>query len=158
MYYKLTEGCKFIISVHVDDYIMGYEDTKYFEAFLSHFHKTIKMTVKKEIDFMLQMKLSWTENSVTLSQNRQIESLNQKFNMCDSERVFTTPMEAELKLTKGDSNNLPGVPYRELVCSLLFIARYTRPDILFAITLLCRFLANYTEVLGKLPKGFYATQ
>ena len=64
VYYKTTEGCKFIISVHVDDYIMGYEDEKYFKAFIAHFHKTIKMTVKDEVDFMLQMKLELTDNTV----------------------------------------------------------------------------------------------
>ena len=152
VYYKLTDGCKFILSVHVDDYIMGYEDEKYFEAFIAHFQKTIKMTVKKEIDFMLQIKLEWTENSVSLSQNRQFESMKTKFNVCDSKRVCTTPMETKLKLTKGDVNNLPDGPYRDLVCSLLFIARYTRPDISFAVTLLCRFLTNYTEVHWKAAK------
>ena len=150
MYYKLTDGCKFILSVHVDDYIMGYEDEKYFEAFIAHFQETIQMTCKREIDFMLQIKLEWTDSSVSLSQNRQIESLKKKFNACDSKRVFTTPMETKLKLAMGDANNLPDVPYRESgVCSLLFIARYTRPDILFVVTLLCRFLTNYTEVHWK---------
>jgi hypothetical protein len=37
---------------------MGYEDEKLIEAFIAHFQKTIKMTFKKEVDFMLQMK-SW---------------------------------------------------------------------------------------------------
>ena len=104
--------CKFILSVHVDDYIMGYEDEQYFEAFIAHFQKTIQMTFKREIDFMLQIKLECTDNSVSLSQNSQIESLKKKFNVCDSKRVFTTPMETKLKLTKGDANNLPDVPYQ----------------------------------------------
>jgi hypothetical protein len=107
---------------------------------------------------MLQIKLEWTDNSVSLSQNRQIESLKKKFNVCDSKRVFTTPLETKLQLTKGDANNLPDIPYRELVCSLLFIARYTRPEIQFAVTLLCRFLTNYTKGIGRQPNGFYATQ
>jgi len=63
-------------------------------------------------------------------------------------------METKLKLTKGDANNVrvPGEPYRELVCSLLFVARYTRPDIISAVTLLCRFLTNYTGVHWKAAK------
>jgi len=61
---------------------MGYEDEKYFEAFIAHFQKTIQMTFKREIDFMLQIELEWTDNSVSLSQNSQIESLKKKFNVC----------------------------------------------------------------------------
>ena len=98
------------------------------------------------------MKLDWSNDTVKLSQVRQIQSLGKKFNCSDNKKVFFTPMEAKLKLEKGDPQNLPDVPYRELVCSLLFIARYTRPDILFAVTLLCRFLTNYTEVHWKAAK------
>jgi len=39
-----------------------------------------------------------------------------------------------------------------MVCSLLFIARYTRPDILFAVTMLCRYLVCYTEIHWKAAK------
>lgn len=125
IYYKVTAGCKFIVSIHVNDYIIGYEDDNYFQSFIAHFQKTITMTVKNEVDFMLQMRLEWTGNTVTLSQNRQIKSLGKKFNVCEVKKTFLTPMEAKLKLEKGDSNNLPNVPCRELECSLLFIASYT---------------------------------
>lgn len=152
IYYKIEKGCTFIISVHVDDYIIGYENDEYFAAFIKHFSETIKITVKNEIDFMLQMKLDWTENTVSLSQNRQIQTLVNKFNVAESKKTFNTPMEAKLKLEKGDVNNLPDVPYRELVCSLLFIGRYTRPDVLFAVTILCRFLTCYTETHWKAAK------
>ena len=103
---------------------------------------------------MLQMKLSWTENSVTLSQNIQIESLNQKFNtpICVTRREFSQlPWKLNLSLQKV-IQTIYMIYHTELVCSLLFIARYTRPDILFAITLLCRFLTNYTEVHWKAAK------
>jgi len=75
VYYKPSDGCKCILSVHVDDYIMGDEDEKYFDVFIAHFQKTTRTTFKREIYFMLQIKLEWTGNSVSLSQNRQIESL-----------------------------------------------------------------------------------
>jgi hypothetical protein len=39
VYFKVTNGCKFIISVNVDDYIMGYGYEEYFDAFIAHFHK-----------------------------------------------------------------------------------------------------------------------
>jgi histone deacetylase 1/2 len=53
-------------------------------------------------------------------------------------------MEAKLNLIAGLKNDLPDVPYAQLVCALLFIARCTRPNILFSVTFLCRYLTNYT--------------
>jgi hypothetical protein len=44
----------------------------------------------------------------------------------------------------GPKDDLPDVPYAQSVYALLFIARCTRPDILFSVTLPCRFLTNYT--------------
>ena len=55
-------------------------------------------------------------------------------------------------LRAGDPKNLPDVPYRGLVCALLFIARYTRPDIMFAVCFLCRYLSNYTDAHWKAAK------
>ena len=53
-------------------------------------------------------------------------------------------MEAKLNIMAGPKDDLPNVPYAQLVCALLFIARCTIPHILFSVTLLCRYLTNYT--------------
>jgi hypothetical protein len=52
-------------------------------------------------------------------------------------------MEAKLNLMAGPKDDLPDVPYAQLVCARLFIARCTRPDILFSVTFLSRYLTNY---------------
>ena len=54
-------------------------------------------------------------------------------------------MEHKLRLEPGDKYDLPNVPYRELVAALLFISRYTRPDIAYAVNVLCRAATWYTE-------------
>ena len=144
LYFKITQECTFIVSVHVDDYIVGYSNSKYKDAFLAHFNKTCVITVKEKLDFILQMNIEWSPEGATLCQSRQTLKLVSKFQLEHTEKNYHTPMKAKLKLEPGDRDKLPDVPYRELVCSLLFIGRYTRPDILFAITMLCRFLTNYT--------------
>jgi hypothetical protein len=72
--------------------------------------------------------------------------------------VFTTPMETKLKLTQGDANNLPDIPYRELVCLLLFIARYARPDICLLLHYIVLFPPITLKCIRKQPNGFYTTQ
>jgi hypothetical protein len=156
IYYKITKDCIFVLSVHVDDYLFGYNSKEYMQGFVAHFNKTIKMTVQPSINFILQMKLEWSDNSVTLSQNRQIEALVNKFGVNGAGRTYKTPMDGKAlsdpTLRAGDPKNLPDVPYRGLVCALLFIARYTRPDIMFAVCFLCRYLSNYTDAHWKAAK------
>jgi hypothetical protein len=81
IYYKITKDCIFIISVHVNDYAIGYNNKKYYEDFLNHYRKHVKFTTSEQFDYILQMKLEWSENTVTLSQNRQIQTLCNKFGL-----------------------------------------------------------------------------
>ena len=147
IYYKITKDCIFIISVHVDDYAIGYNNKKYYEDFLNHYRKHVKFTTSEQFDYILQMKLEWSENTVTLSQNRQIQTLCNKFGLHNNVKSPVTPMKTDIKIIKGDKLHLPNKPYAELVCSLLFIARYTRPDILYSVTVLCRYLTCYNDDL-----------
>ena len=93
------------------------------------------------------MSLEWStcNTELYLSQNRQIQRLIEKYNLIDSKQTVKTPMEARLDLVSGSKDGVPDVPYAQLVCALLFIARCTRPDVMVAITLLCRYLTNYTQ-------------
>ena len=147
IYYKITKKCIFIISVHVDDYAIGYNNKKYYEDFLNHYRKHVKFTTSEQFDYILQMKLEWSENTVTLSQNRQIQTLCNKFGLHNNVKSPVTPMKTDIRIIKGDKLHLPNKPYAELVCSLLFIARYTRPDILYSVTVLCRYLTCYNDDL-----------
>lgn len=58
-------------------------------------------------------------------------------------------MESSIELSKDDSPStkeqkldMADVPYHELVGSLNYIAQATRPDIVFAVGCLSKFLAN----------------
>ena len=114
------------------------------KGFFEHYKKHVEIKISNKCDFIQQMSLEWDDDRLYLSQNRQIERLIEKYNLNHSKQTFKTPMEAKLNIMAGPKDDLPDVPYAQLVCALLFIARCTRPDILFSVTLLCRYLTNYT--------------
>ena len=114
-------------------------------GFFERYQKHVKTTTSDTCDFILQMSLEWNKTELYLSQNRQIKRLIEKYNLSDSKQTFKTPMEAKLDLPPGSKDDLPDVPYAQLVCALLFIARCTRLDILFSVTLLCKYLTNFTQ-------------
>ena len=68
-----------------------------------------------------------------LNQNRLLETLVRKYNLLANKKLHRTPMYNRLMIEPGDINDLQQVPYRELVALLLFISRYTRPDIAYAV-------------------------
>ena len=122
-YFKTTKECIFIISVDVDDYIVGHDNDSYTTGFFEHYKKHVEITISNKCDFILQMSLEWNNDELYLSQNREIERRIEKYNLKDFKQTFNTPMEAKLHLTAGPNDNLPDVPYAQLVCALLFIAR-----------------------------------
>jgi hypothetical protein len=115
------------------------------EGFFEHYKKHVQITISNKCDFIIQMSLEWDNDKLYLSQNRQIERLIDKYNLQDSKQASKKPMKPKLNIMAGPKEDLPDVPYAQLVCALLFISRCTRPDILFSVTLLCRYLTKYTS-------------
>lgn len=73
-----------------------------------------------------------------------MENVIRKFGMNDC-RAVETPMEKGLNLKKGDPNNLPNIPYRELMGCLTYATITTRPDICAVVNYFSRFQSCYTS-------------
>jgi hypothetical protein len=85
---------------------------------------------------------------VHLSQTALIDRIVEKFGQQNAADVWT-PMESGIELSKADSPSTPeeklamaDIPYRELVGSMAYVGQATRPDIVYAIGRLSKFLAN----------------
>ena len=88
---------------------------------------------------------------LTISQEAYIDTLLEKFSMtkcnpCDTPMVTEPP-------TKNDCSDVPiDKPYRQLLGALAHIARFSRPDILFAVFYLARYQKNPGEPHWKALK------
>jgi hypothetical protein len=83
------------------------------------------------------------EHTISLSQRGYIL---EDFNMADC-NPFAAPMEENLKLSKAmyptapeKKETMAGVPYRELIGKLLYLAVATRCDVSYAVGILCWFV------------------
>ncbi len=57
------------------------------------------------------------------------------------------PARASVGAANDDKRReMATVPYRELVCCLLYISKRTRPDICFAVGVLCRYVNDPTKL------------
>jgi len=81
------------------------------------------------------------DGSITLTQRNYIRTLIQRFDMAEAIEA-SVPMQPTTALVPHNGET-PGLPFREIIGSLLFIARCTRPDIAFAVSKLSQFLNGY---------------
>ncbi|KAL4031555.1 hypothetical protein IC575_009840 [Cucumis melo] len=93
------------------------------------------------IHYFLGIEVNQNEGEIVISQQKYAHDLLKKFRM-ENASPCNTPMDANLKLCKDDIGEAvdPSL-YRNLVGSLMYLTA-TRPDILFAVSMLSRFMTN----------------
>jgi len=107
--------------------------------------KTFEMTNLGLMTYFLSIEVSQRDDGIFISQKKDTEDLLKKFKMYGCKPV-STPLVTNEKLQKVD-----GAPeanasrYKSLVGSLLHLTA-TRPDIMFATSLLSRFMQNPSQI------------
>ena len=104
------------------------------------------MDDRGKLEWFLGMQISQKRNKITLDQETYIESVIGKFSMHDS-NPSKTPAENNLRLVKASESEalVDERLYRSLVGSLLYIAKQTRPDIVWIVNVLSRFMDKPTN-------------
>uniref|UniRef100_A0A251SKN6 Putative zinc finger, CCHC-type n=1 Tax=Helianthus annuus TaxID=4232 RepID=A0A251SKN6_HELAN len=123
--------------------------------------KEFEMTDMGCLHYFLGMEVSYENGNIILSQKKYMRSLLEKFRMTSCNTV-STPMEYGLKLSKDDPEDFVDERvYRSLVGSLMYLTN-TRPDIMFAVSKISRFMENpkksHWEAAKRILKYIKGTQ
>lgn len=143
LYYVVDGDFIAMIYTHVDDYIIATNDDNYYKKFMEEFGKKFTVTELGVLDHILQIGVQWSADrkKVELSQERHIRELAEAQGLHDCKPI-STPMEKDLHLEPAKKCNA-ALPYRSIIGSLLWIARATRLDIMYAVIYLARFSSCY---------------
>ena len=95
------------------------------------------MDARRKLEWFLAMQKNEDSEKITLDQETYIESVLGKLSMQDS-NPSRTPAENNLKLVKATEVEqlVDETLYRSLVGSLLYIAKQTKPDIVWIVDVL----------------------
>ena len=143
MFFIRTEELFVILIVHVDDYVVATNNREWYDDFITKFNAVFEIVDLGEVDNVMQIHVEKTETGYALDQTRQINGLAASYNLLDNLRPVQTPMELGLVLEPEQSDESYDYPFRSLLGELLWIARCTRPDIMFAVIYLSRFTSAY---------------
>jgi len=137
LYKRYRSGKLTIVGLYVDDFRIAADDKNDLDELVAHFKVNYSVKVLPS-SWWLGMKIEHdrTKGTLKISQEQYILNMLQRFNMVDC-KPTSTPAIPNSKLIKTpdsdkDSEALK-FPYREAVGSLLWAARTSRPDILYAV-------------------------
>jgi hypothetical protein len=129
---------RIVVTVHVDDGIITGSKMLVGEA-LGELAQKLKIKNLGAADEFLSLQLRRQEGRLWLGQEGYIMELVERFGMDDAAAV-KNPVATGQTFCKEGTDVPPGTPYAEAVGALLYLATMTRPDISYAVGVLCRYM------------------
>jgi hypothetical protein len=138
--YKKVIGSDFIIlCLYVDDLIFMGTSISLVKEFKEEMKSEFEMSDLGEMQYFLGMQIRQTTEGISICQTKYVEDMLRRFNMQNC-KVVSTPLVVGRKLMKEDESSLcDATLYRSMVGSLMYLTT-TRPDIMFSVSLVARFM------------------
>ena len=151
LYVKIKDGDILIVCLYVDDLIFTGSNPRMFDEFKKVMTQEFEMTDIGLMAYYLGIEVKQKEEGIFISQESYAREILKKFKMNDCKPI-STPVECGVKLSKHDeSESVDPTFFKSLVGSLHYLT-CTRPDILYAIGLVSRYMENPTTTHFKTAK------
>ncbi|XP_016684106.2 uncharacterized mitochondrial protein AtMg00810-like [Gossypium hirsutum] len=128
-----------IVSLYVDDLLVTSSRNELIEEFKKQMQDVFEMTNLGEITYFIGIEINQTQHAIFISQQAFSLKILSKFYMSNYKSASTPAAQGEKLSSKGDHKNVDEKGYRSLVGCLLYLTT-SMPDIMFAISLLFRFM------------------
>ena len=130
-----------LVCLYVDDIIyMGFSQDL-IKDFRSAIKKSFEMTDLGLSHYFLGLQIMQTESGIFISQQKYATDLIERFNMLGCKET-ATPANSNEKLQSNDGlGDANAKRYRSLIGDLIYLS-YIQPDIMYAVSLVLRFMAK----------------
>ncbi|KAG8492601.1 hypothetical protein CXB51_010050 [Gossypium anomalum] len=136
---KKQAETQLIVPLYVDDLLVTGGDQSILAVFKAKMKEMFEMSDLGQMTYFLGMEVQQTQNGIFLGQKTFATKILSKFSM-ENYKPTSTPMAVGMKLSsQGDHDQVSESDYRSLVGCLLYLTA-TRPDIMFAVSMLSRFM------------------
>jgi len=140
-----NEGQMLIVCLHVDDLIFTGNDSGMFEKFKKSMMAEFEMSDFGKMHYFLGLEVVQSKMGFFVCQKKYVGEILDKFQMKDCNPA-STPTEFGLKFHKDlEGKKVDSTLYRQIVGSLMHLIG-TRLDIMYAVSLISRFMESPTEM------------
>ena len=140
-----TEGHTFNL-VCVDDIIVASRSMTVMTDVKKALEATFHMEERKRLHWFLGLRIGHEEGNVTVDQEHHIDTMLERLQM-DQRKPSRNPADLNLKLLTAQNGDeeVDQRIYRCLVGSILYLAKYMRPDVMFTVNFLSRHIITPTN-------------
>jgi hypothetical protein len=151
LYVKKTNNDILIISLYVDELLVTGSNAQQVEEFKQKMIQVFEMTNLGLMIFFLRMEIKQGKNEIFIFQKKYAKEILRKFHMKNC-KPTTTPMNQKDKFNKENgTNRVDEEKFKSLIGCLMYLMT-TRLDILYAISLLSRFMHCPREIHLRVVK------
>lgn len=144
LFVKKRDGEVLLVSLYVDDLIYTRSSKALLDEFKSSMMKEFAMTDLGKMKFFLGVEVIQDSQGIFINQQKYAEELLKKYGMEDCNSV-KNPIVPGHKLSKlGAGEAVDPTMFKELVGSLRYLTA-TRPDLIYSVNLVSRYMENPTE-------------
>jgi hypothetical protein len=129
LYIKQYESELMTACVHVDDILLSSPNSKARKWFEVEMEKKFEITKQIGDVFYLGMNIKRTDDGYTVDQHAYIDTVLKKFVDKNDKNLPKTPASPNFFQTSANDQPVSTKKYLSLVMSIMYMARYTRPDI-----------------------------
>ena len=144
LFIKKEGGSFLVVSLYVDDLIFTGNNVMLCEKFKASMQSEFDMTDLGRMKYFLGVEVHQTEAGIFLCQGKYANEILVRFGMSSCNAV-NNPMVPGTKLSSQEKGEeIDSTEYKQLIGSLMYITT-TRPDIMYAVSFLSRFMAAPKE-------------
>jgi hypothetical protein len=135
------------IAIYVDDITIFGPNDDLTERIISALGTEFQVKDLGTLHWLLGIKIDFTDQAITLSQETYIDKVLDRFGMKDCNSV-STPLDVNVQLRAGPpEQRIENISlYQQIIGSLMYAVTGTRPDLAYAVTHLSQFNSSPTLV------------
>jgi hypothetical protein len=151
---SFSDVSKIVIALYVDDILIVSDNIDMVQDLKDEFKRNFQMKDLGPVKNYLGMRITRTQDTFNVDQSQYARDVVKKFSRLMSRNPHKykkcVPFDRDIKLSKTEVMTHSQVKYRnnfpfqEVTGSLLYLAINTRPDIAYAVNVLCRFNSKPT--------------
>ena len=157
VYKGLFNGQSVFLIIYVDDGLIIAENEGLCSSILNELEKKFEITVGVLANYVgMEIEYDTQNASIFIHQTNYIRQMLRRFNMEDATPV-TTPADPHTNLYSSEEREIipDDVPLRQAVGSLMFAAIVSRPDIMFAVSYVSRFVSKPESIHWNAVKRIF---